>query len=200
MEICRSSIYLYYGIRACFAGCRIMRIKAHIISAIKLPRFYYPEKYLRAERLNFPLLTSAVKLLLVSLSVQKSLYMDRKTEQVDKSCGILLVVNVVLVEGSEISDVQIVRRCNARVDDVALGELQLNAPVNGFLGLVYECVHSLAQGSVPLTVVYDVSVLMSQARIVVLSFLLKPDGVKNPVCVVTDGYTGGTVTETGVQT
>ena len=27
-------IYLYYGIRACFAGCRIMRIKAHIISAI----------------------------------------------------------------------------------------------------------------------------------------------------------------------
>ena len=125
--------------------------------------------------------------------------MDRKTEQVDKSCGILLVVNVVLVEGSEISAVQSVRRCNARVDDVALVELKLNVAVNGFLGLVYECVHSLAQGSVPLTVVYDVSVLLSQASLVVLSFLIKADGFQNLVCVVKDSSAGGLVNASGLH-
>ena len=49
--------------------------------------------------------------------------MDRKAEQVDETVGVLLVVNVVLVEGSEVLTVKGERRSYARVDDIALVEL-----------------------------------------------------------------------------
>lgn len=66
------------------------------------------------------------KILLVSLRVEHSLDLDRQTEQVDKARAVLLIVNVVLAERSEVFAVQGVRRCYARVDDVALIEFELD--------------------------------------------------------------------------
>ena len=125
--------------------------------------------------------------------------MDRQTEQVDEAVSVLLVVNVVLVEGSEVLAVEGIRRCYAGIDDVALVELQLNVAGAGLLGLVNECVHSFAQGSVPLTVVYDVSVLLSQTSLVVLGLLVQADGFEHFVSVVEDCSARSLVNASGLH-
>ena len=49
------------------------------------------------------------KLLIVSLLVELSLNLDRETEEVDKACGISLIVNLISVECSNFLIVECVR-------------------------------------------------------------------------------------------
>ena len=101
-------------------------------------------------------MTVSEKLLSV-LCVHLRLHLDGKAEEVDKSCGIRLVVNVVLAEGSKLLGVERVVALHARLDDVALVKLQTNGTGNVLLSLRNEGGESLSKRSEPLTVVNEVS-------------------------------------------
>ena len=75
-------------------------------------------------------------LLLLAVCVELCLDLDRQTEQVDKACGICLVVIFILTEGRGLLIVQGIGRGNTGVDEVALVELQLDFTGDGFLCLV----------------------------------------------------------------
>ena len=49
--------------------------------------------------------------------------LDGKSEEVDEACAVVLIVNLVLVEGRDFFIVERIGACNACVDDVALVEL-----------------------------------------------------------------------------
>ena len=89
------------------------------------------------------------KLLLILL-LHHRLDLQRQTEQVDEARGILLIVNVVGVEGGEILAVESVGGGNARVDDVALIELDLYVAGDGLLSAAHKGGERLAQRREPL--------------------------------------------------
>ena len=95
------------------------------------------------------------KLLLILL-LHHRLDLQRQTEQVDEARGILVAVQVVAVaEGGDFLHVQAVRRLHARIDAVALVQLQLHRAVDRLLRAVHKCGERLAQGRVPHAVVHQ---------------------------------------------
>ncbi len=105
--------------------------------------------------INYRLYNPAIKLLILFCGglFLHSLNLNGQSEKVDESRGIVLVVNLVLVEGGDILVIEGIGGLHAGVDDVALVELQADVARHGFLCSVNECRERLSQRRVPLSVV-----------------------------------------------
>ena len=69
---------------------------------------------------------------------------DGQAEQVDETGAVLLVVDVVLVEGGDLFAVEGEGRGDAGVDDVALVQLQANSTGDVLLGLGLPCLRAVS--------------------------------------------------------
>ena len=85
--------------------------------------------------------------------------LDRKSEQIDESRTVLLIVNVIFVEGCDLFAVERIRRNHPRGYHVALVEFERDISGYVFLRFINECGERLAQGSEPLTEVYELGKL-----------------------------------------
>ena len=79
---------------------------------------------------------------------------------------------------------------DARVDDVALIELQLHVAGDGLLGGVHKGGQGLAQRGVPLAVVHQVGELQGHLLLVVIGLLIQAELLQLVVGVVEDGAAG----------
>ena len=96
-------------------------------------------------------------LVLLVFSLNLSLNLYRQAEEIDKSCRISLIVNVVLSEGCDFLRVERIITPYTCFNNVTLVELKTNLTGYRLLSLINECRKSLAQRGEPLTVVYKIS-------------------------------------------
>ena len=66
------------------------------------------------------------------------LNLDWQAKQIDEAGGIRLIINLILVEGSNLLIVQGIRGSNARIDDISLVKLQLNIAGYGLLSGIHK--------------------------------------------------------------
>ena len=140
------------------------------------------------------------KLLVVPLLIQHSLYVDRQTEQVDKA--LLHPSGCKRRSASKVatsSSYRVYGEVTPALMMLPLYSFSLTSPVTVFWVSFTKAVNSLAQRSVPLTVVYDVSELDARYCLSACSFLIQGDGLQNIVCVVEDGSAGSFVNASGLH-
>ena len=137
--------------------------------------------------------------LFAAFFVQHSLHLNRQAEQVDKAACVLLVIDMVLREGRDFLIIEGVRRGDARVDDVALVELELDVAGDSFGGLVDESGEGLPERGVPLAVVDEVGELQRDLLFIVLGLLVQADGFQHVMGVVEDGAAGSFVNASGLH-
>ena len=113
-------------------------------------------------------------------------YLNRQTKEIDESRGVVLVVNLVLVECGDFLIIERIGTCNARVDDVALVELELNVACHILLGAVNESRERLPERGVPFAVINELGKLDGEHTLVVLSVLVEADFLELVVSGVKD--------------
>jgi hypothetical protein len=79
------------------------------------------------------------------LLLHQGAYLERQAEQVDESRGVSLVVDIIVLERDEFLAVERIRAREARGDDVALVQLELDRARYGLLRAVDKSGQGFAQ-------------------------------------------------------
>ena len=107
-----------------------------------------PQKKASASARPYALITSLIAwnpLFTLALRVENCLHFNRKAEEVDKALRILLIIYVILIKGCERLTVEGIRGGDARIDHIALVELELYVTRDRLLRAIYKRVQRLAQ-------------------------------------------------------
>ena len=124
---------------------------------------------------------------------------DGQAEQADEAVGVLLVVDLVLIEGGEILVEQGIGRADASVEHVALVQLELHFAGDVLLGLFHEGGDGFPQRSVPLAEIDKLGVFQGHLLFVMLGLPIQANGLQYLMGAVEDAAAGSLVDAAGLH-